>query len=154
MPRAYVAAGVLPRSGRAALEAVLAINDPWQQTVIGTDAVAGAVAEGIRPARVTSFSPGLVTVRANTETPGWLVLTDTYFPGWRSSVNGREATIAPANYAFRAVPIPAGDSTITFTYDPASYRIGLFLSCLSLGIIGALVAASVAGPRHWTPSAG
>jgi hypothetical protein len=154
MPHAYVAADVLPRSGRGALGAVLAINDPWQQTVIGTNAVGGAVAEGIRPARVTSFSPGLVTVRANTEMPGWLVLTDTYFPGWRASVNGREVSIAAANYAFRAVPIPAGDSTITFTYDPASYRIGLFLSCLSLGIIGALVAASVAGPRHWTPSAG
>ena len=153
-PRACVAADVLTCSRKAALDAVLAISDPWRQTVIETHPTWGAAAKRIRPAAITSATPGLVTVRANTEMPGWLVLTDAYFPGWRASVNGREAPIAPANYAFRAVPIPAGDSTITFTYDPASYRIGLFLSCLSLCVVGALLAAGAARSHHWTRSAG
>ena len=77
-------------------------------------------------------------IRAAAPKPAWLVLTDTYYPGWRAYVNGSQAEVVPANYAFRAVRIPKGGSEVVFTYEPASYRLGVFIGLLSLGCTLAL----------------
>jgi hypothetical protein len=151
LPRAYAATSVLPRSGRAALDAVLATGDPWTQTVIEAETPARSAAERIAPAEITGYSPHRVTVRAHTDRSGWLVLTDTYFPGWRASVNGQEAAIVPADYAFRGVPLPPGENVVTFSYEPASYRIGLFVTCLSLCAGIGLLAGNAACKRCRAP---
>jgi hypothetical protein len=54
-----------------------------------------------------------------TDRPGWLVVSETYYPGWRAQVNGEEVPILRANLAFRAVAVPAGSSEIVFRYEPA-----------------------------------
>jgi hypothetical protein len=75
--------------------------------------------------------------------PGWLVLTTPWFPGWKARVNGRDQQVLHANYAFGAVRIGAGTSTIDFVYDPDSLRIGgwISLACLGAGVllVGGLV---------------
>ena len=52
--------------------------------------------------------------------PGYLLLLDTYFPGWSATVNGEPAPILRADYNFRAVSLPAGRSTVCFSYRPES----------------------------------
>ncbi|PYV38951.1 MAG: hypothetical protein DMG09_10550, partial [Acidobacteria bacterium] len=64
--------------------------------------------------------------------PGYLVLLDSYYPGWRAYLDGREAKILQANYAFRAVEVPAGKHTVEFSYRPLSFDAGLALSCMGL----------------------
>jgi uncharacterized membrane protein YfhO len=86
--------------------------------------------------------PHRVVVRA--AGPGLLVLTDVCYPGWRAAVNGQAADILPTNYAFRGVTIPTGQSEVSFTYEPASYRIGLFLGLVSLAVAFAIVGAALA----------
>jgi len=63
-------------------------------------------------------------------------LLDTYFPGWVANVNGRPTEIYCADYNFRAVTLPAGKSTIRFSYQPNSLRIGMALSLISLLALG------------------
>ena len=82
--------------------------------------------------RITSYEPDEVRVEASLPRSGFLLLLDTYFPGWTASVNGRPARIYCADYNFRAVALPAGKSTIRFAYQPNSFRLGLTLSGLSL----------------------
>lgn len=48
----------------------------------------------------------------------FLVINDTYYPGWSSTVNGRDAQVLRANYAFRCVPLSAGSSEIIIRYNP------------------------------------
>ena len=67
---------------------------------------------------------------------GFLLLLDTYFPGWVANVNGRPTEIYCADYNFRAVTLPAGKSTIRFSYQPNSLRIGMALSLISLLALG------------------
>jgi hypothetical protein len=145
LPRAYVAPGVIVRSAQEALDVVLTQLDPWEAAVVEGDAPPPSGPGPVTPADIIDYSPHRVTVRAEVSEPGWLVLTDAYFPGWHATVNGDEARIVPANYAFRAVPVPAGESTVTFTYEPASYRLGLFLTLASIGAVAAIL---VAAPRH------
>jgi hypothetical protein len=67
---------------------------------------------------------------------GLLVLSDTYFPGWKVFVNGKKEKIYRANYTFRAIPLEAGEYDIQFIYDPITFKIGALISFLTLvGII-------------------
>ncbi|MEO0563251.1 MAG: YfhO family protein, partial [Chloroflexota bacterium] len=56
----------------------------------------------------------------------FLVLSDSYYPGWRATVNGVERPIYRANVNFRAIELPSGESRVIFEYDPAWYP-GIFL---------------------------
>jgi uncharacterized membrane protein YfhO len=67
--------------------------------------------------------------------PAQLILDDTYYPGWKATVDGHDAPIHPANVAFRAVSVPAGDHTVRFSYEPASVRIGVLLSLLGIATL-------------------
>jgi uncharacterized membrane protein YfhO len=77
-----------------------------------------------------------VTVKLASERDGWLVLSDTWYPGWKVTVDGRASQLLRANYLFLGVKVPEGEHTIVFYYQPASYPVGAGISVLSLaGII-------------------
>ena len=87
--------------------------------------------------RVVSHEPDDVTIEASTPRPAYLVLLDTYFPGWTATVNGEPTRIVRADYNFRAVSLPAGKATVHFAYRPMSFRIGLYLCGAGLLALGA-----------------
>ena len=57
-----------------------------------------------------------------------LVAEETFFPGWVATVDGEPVEIRRANYAFRAIPIGAGEHDVTFRYRPRSFALGCGLS--------------------------
>lgn len=65
-----------------------------------------------------------------------LVLNDTYFPGWKAFIDGKEEKIFRANYNFRAVLIPSGNHQVEFVYDPFSFKLGAWVT--SLGVLSCL----------------
>lgn len=66
---------------------------------------------------------------------GFLFLADQYYPGWVATVNGVEAPIVRANYAFRLIEVPAGRSHVEFRYRPASVAIGGAVSAVTLAAL-------------------
>ena len=74
------------------------------------------------------------------ETDGWLVVADTYFPGWQARLDGELVPILPANFLFRAVAVPAGQHEVEFTYRPTSFTAGLALFVAGLAGLAALAA--------------
>jgi hypothetical protein len=86
--------------------------------------------------RIVSDQPDKVSIEAFLPRPGFLLLLDTYFPGWSASVNGQPAGIYRADYNFRAVSLPAGKSVVRFIYQPNSFRTGVVLSATGLLLLG------------------
>jgi uncharacterized membrane protein YfhO len=82
-------------------------------------------------AKITQESPRHVTIDFDMKTPGVVVLSDTWDPGWRATVDGAPAEVLRANYNFRGVAVPAGKGTIQFDYQPASFYRGLELAALA-----------------------
>ncbi len=60
--------------------------------------------------------------------PGILVVSESYYPGWRAWVDGSPAEILRADYLLRAVELDAGAHHVRFEYRPWSVRIGAALS--------------------------
>ncbi|HKI20692.1 MAG TPA: YfhO family protein, partial [Isosphaeraceae bacterium] len=79
-------------------------------------------------AQIVEEIPDRVVVEADAATPAYLVLSDTFDPGWSATVDGQPAPIRPAYVAFRAVYLSEGKHTIVFTYRPAGFVLGLGLS--------------------------
>ena len=87
--------------------------------------------------RFLAYENNRVKLEVETERAGWCVLADSYYPGWKARVNGAETRIFRANYAVRAVAVPAGKSVVEFRFEPDIFRVGAWIS-------GAGAACSVA----------
>lgn len=104
---------------------------------------AAATARG--EVKITSYEPERVVVSARVETPGYLVLGDLFYPGWKAFIGDREVPIYRANYLFRAVRLESGLAEVRFEYHPASFRWGVMLSTVTaLGMVVACIYA-----RRW-----
>lgn len=77
-----------------------------------------------------------VTVQVEADAAGYLVLADAYYPGWTATVDGVAVPIHRANYAFRAVYVPAGEHIVRFEFVPHLWWLG---AGVSLGTLAALM---------------
>lgn len=75
-------------------------------------------------------TPNGVTIRATLDVPGYLVLADTWYPGWQAKVDGQPVEILRANHAFRAVYLGAGEHTVEMFYRPWSFMVGTGVSSM------------------------
>jgi len=67
---------------------------------------------------ILSQVPHLIQMKVHTDREALLFLSDTFYPGWKAKVNGKKEKIYRADYAFRAVVVPKGDSEVSFYYTP------------------------------------
>jgi uncharacterized membrane protein YfhO len=95
--------------------------------------------------------PNGATIRANLDAPGYLVLADTWYPGWQVTVDGERVEFLRANYAFRAVSLDAGDHIVEMLYQPLSVRLGMVVS---LGMLAIGVAVGWVSQRWRSVSEG
>lgn len=85
---------------------------------------------------VTKYEPQGLDISIEAKDNGLLLLTNNYYPGWKSFIDGKETKIYRADYAFMAIAVSRGRHTVNFIYDPLSFKIGL---CLSLGTLILLI---------------
>ncbi|HOV80010.1 MAG TPA: YfhO family protein, partial [Bacillota bacterium] len=90
-------------------------------------------------AEILSYRSQKVEIRAVLQQTGILVLNDTFYPGWKVYVNGRETALLNVNYLFRGVPLKEGDHLVEFRYEPSTFRLGLLISAVSLTATAALL---------------
>jgi len=93
-------------------------------------------------------SANQLTVEADLPHPAILLITDAYSNGWRArplagSVQ-RAYEVLPANYVLRAIPLTAGHHHIRIEYAPIGFRLGAWVSVVSLlGFMMAIVFCAV-----------
>lgn len=143
-----LAADFDPRSVVALLDSVGTLPAVLPET----DSESGP-APGFPGATIENATEGEVRVQLHDvpEGGGYLVLTDSYFPGWSASVDGRERPIELANLFFRAVPLETGDSEVTFSYRSRPFEQGRLIAVVTLLIGLALFAGCEARARRTAP---
>jgi hypothetical protein len=141
-PRAFLvpSARVAPSLGTALSEMIHRPFRPDQEVILADDATTQATAPvtergGQGTARVTSYAPGAVQIHTSASADAWLVLSDTYYPGWVASVDHSPVTVLRGDVLFRVIPVPAGEHEVEFQFEPASVRIGLLISLVAVLIV-------------------
>jgi hypothetical protein len=86
-------------------------------------------------ATIRLYENNRVEISAQLSEPGILVLTDAFYPGWKVFVGGKEQKVLRANYLFRGVELPAGEQMVEFIYEPDSFKLGLIISLLTVGLL-------------------
>ncbi|MBI4496708.1 MAG: hypothetical protein HY689_02270 [Chloroflexi bacterium] len=87
------------------------------------------------PARIVSYDTLRVVVEADATRPGYLVLTDSFYPGWKAYVDGVAAPLYRADYLYRAVPLERGRHRVEFVFEPRSVVAGARLSVSMAGLV-------------------
>jgi hypothetical protein len=128
--------------------------DPRRSVLLEADCPRGATPrEGSSGVTLERDDAGQVRARVDLERPGFLVLSDTFDPGWRARVDGEPVEIRRANWAFRAVALPAGRHAVDLHYEPASFRVGLGLAGLAAGVGSLAACHGAARARRPAPTA-
>jgi len=147
LPRARVVSHALAIADPAALLEALAAgtHDPRQTVLL--EGGPGELGRRGPPGEATILADRgeRLSIAVRAKAPGWLVLADQAYPGWRATVNGKPEDILRADYAFRAIAVPAGESQVELRYQPLSLRLGALVSAVS-GLV--LIALAVSG-RRW-----
>lgn len=82
---------------------------------------------------------GYWRIETNNPAPAMLVLSETYYPGWRVTVSNRSAKILKAYTAVRAICVPPGDHVVEMVYTPIIYILGGLISAVGLIVVIAAV---------------
>ncbi len=106
-------------------------------TVPGDVSLSSASAPGENPSQVeyTDYAMDRSSLSVNTPRAGFLVVSDLYADGWKAKVDGKLVPILLANYAYRAVYLPAGQHQVEFYYQPVAFLVGKSLSALGVIIL-------------------
>ncbi|MBI3932200.1 MAG: YfhO family protein [Acidobacteria bacterium] len=134
LPRAYAVGGVrvANTSGEAVDVLLDPTFDPAREVILPSGRSQPPPASFRGAVRLLALKPDRVTLEADLESDGLVVLADAFDPGWRASVDGRDVPLLRANLAFRAVAVSAGRHVVEMAYRPRSVAAGLLLSAAAI----------------------
>lgn len=98
-------------------------------------AAGGSTALTTGRAAVTREDSRHVIVEAEAPEDGFLLLADTFYPGWTAQVDGTPTPIYRANISVRGIQLPKGRHEVRFTYDPPGFWRGLQITLLAVSVL-------------------
>lgn len=113
--------------------------NPLREKVILSKNISLKLNKGTGSATLIKSNINYQKFKVNTSQNAIFYISDTFYPGWSVKVNGEYTKILKANYNFKAVVVPKGESLVEFNYLPTNFNLAIFLSMLSL--VGLILAS-------------
>lgn len=149
-PRAWMTEEVVPLDDRAALLAIHSSRlpdgrpfDPATMAIVGTTAPAQTFPPGQSSVQVVEIGDGMVAVDVSSDGGGFLVLSESFYPGWRGRVDENVVPVTLANYSMQGVTVPGGRHRVTFELASSTLATGQAVSAGALVGLIALVGVSL-----------
>ncbi len=121
------------------LEAFDAIHspnfDPLQAVVIQDDKKINSGSTDQSSLSYTEYTSHSRKIHAITKSDAYLVFSEVWYPGWSVTIDGAPSEFSRANYAFRAVYLPAGEHIVHTEFKPQIWYVSLGISIFALLII-------------------
>jgi hypothetical protein len=102
---------------------------------------------GRSSALIKQYGPNKVTIEAHVDSPGVLVLSDLYYPGWKAYVDGTPVKLYRVDGIIRGVLVQEGEHMVEFRYSPSSLKYGLIAFSLSMVVCGGCL---ITGHKQFT----
>jgi hypothetical protein len=82
--------------------------------------------------RVVSYQPTEVRLETESAATAFLVAAESYYPGWRASIDGRPTRLYPTDAGFRGVRIPAGRHAVEMRFIPTTLYWAALVTALAV----------------------
>lgn len=129
--------------GQAGPARAYGIPDPWSRVELADCQPSGDQHLCTRidggSAMIASEQQNQIVVEVTVPQDAWLVLVDTYYPGWGAEISSEPVRVERVNGAFRGVPVSQGQSTVTFSYWNRLFPVGAGVTAISFLIILSLM---------------
>jgi hypothetical protein len=125
--------------------------NPAQTVILVGEPAAESDAPAMANGTVVVLESGPTTqhYRVTTDGAAYLVIAQTWYPGWTATVNGDPAPLYRANLAFQAVAVPPGETDVTLVYHLNHWRWGAGVTGLGLlAALGLVLSGKVRRARH------
>ena len=94
--------------------------------------------------RLINHAPNYLKYQSTNKNEGFAVFSEIYYPkGWKTYIDGKETSHMRVNYILRGMPIPAGNHTIEFKFDPEVVKTGSSIALASSILLGVLLLAGL-----------
>ncbi len=91
-----------------------------------------------------SYAPNKLNYKASLDKEGLVVFSQVWYTkGWKAFVNGVEQPLIRANYALRALRLPAGTSEVEMRFEPRVWVVGEKVSFMASALLLLLLAAAI-----------
>jgi hypothetical protein len=148
LPRAFVVhRAQVEKDADAILSAMASPGFDPAATVVLEEAPAAGFAPVTPPpapgqATIARYGEDRIEIAADLPANGWLVVSNTFFPGWGATIDGKPARLERADCAIMAIPVAAGRHDVVLAYRPRPLVWGRALSLLGIILTLAGVAAT------------
>ena len=85
--------------------------------------------------RIIEEEPRSLKLSVDLNHDSWIFWSQSWYPGWRGTIDGSPTEIYRANYLFQAIFSKAGHYVVEFKYQPVSFLLGASTTAAGLGII-------------------
>ena len=97
------------------------------------------------------YRPNRLTYKTKASSEQLAVFSEIYYPGWKVTIDGKDATHFRADWILRGMLVPAGEHTIVFDFHPDTYVLAANVSAYSsfLILLLLIVAVGWSGWQIW-----
>lgn len=152
LPRAFIVHDFQVLTDEEILKTLMDKNFNVQQTLLLEEKPENSPEKKSGEDRVViseeNYFSNQVLIKTESISDGFLFLSDNFYPGWKAFIDGKETKIYRANYAFRAIFLPAGEHEVRFLFQPQSFKIGLGISVLALLVLFGLLSHEIIRSSH------
>lgn len=116
-----------------------------------TDQLPGPLTRPENSGPVGSFTyrnPQSLDVVVQRDSPGLLVVSQAWTPGWQAELDGNAVPVYRVDHALLGVYLPSGDHEVRLRYDPLGWRWGWRITAGSLMVL--LLARLISRARYPT----
>ena len=117
LPRTFfIGRTIYANNKQSAIDLMFDKNYPlkYRAVVQGQDAEDLSKTWSVGVAQIISYEENRVIIKTKNQGDGFLVLTDTDYPSWHVTIDGKDTKMYKTDYNFRGVIVPRGDHILSF----------------------------------------
>ncbi|WP_145215662.1 glycosyltransferase family protein [Gimesia alba] len=150
IPRAFLTGKTKPLNPNEPSKQIvdsIANVQPRDEILMSQDLLPAGKRQTYQAAEILKATPNQLQIMAELDAPGYLVLSDIFYPGWSARVKTADLPVLPADFSLRAIPLPAGKHQILLSYEPPGFKIGRIITITTLAIILILLLMPLRSPQ-------
>ena len=112
--------------------------DPSQKAVVDKkfqSVVKPVESDSTAVIELVAYEPNYLKYEVDSEKGGTVVFSEIYYPGWQSTIDGKDTPHGRANYILRAMNVPAGKHVVEFRFDPKSLHTTETIAYIALALL-------------------